>query len=172
MNIDWSKPLEAIHEDGRIGKVEPHAMPERGRMCYAGIAGVGYMDAYKDGWDSDGKPLSQHNPWRIRNATQPQDPAIYDRMVALVKRMATEYADSNPGPLSPTPLPNGICYTSRHNYEEARAIVTLLEPVDGDEADFWHEPLGIDDTDEARKAVSAAIKFMRGRAGDGRVNHD
>jgi len=111
--IDWSGELEAYHEDGRVGTVEPHGMPERPRMRYAGKAGIA-PQYYVGGWDEDGFPLDKSNPWRIRNR-QPPTPDRLTRLEAFVARVA----DSGPG--------------DRDNYlYEAKALVAELNPVDRD----------------------------------------
>lgn len=53
---------------------------------------------------------------------------MLDRMEALCRRMSDEYDKANPGPLQPVPMPNGVCWTSQANYDEARAIVAEMRP--------------------------------------------
>lgn len=114
MEVDFSKPLEAVHSDGRIGTVEPHAIGFTiEKPAYAGIAGTMYIDAYKGGWRSDGSPMDSRNPWTIRN-TQPKSPPIPDDIAAramAVVRMAAK----------------GQCAVIT-----ARAILSDLEPVSAD----------------------------------------
>lgn len=111
--VDWSRPIEAAHEDGRVVAVT------------ASYAGPGYFDIH--GHDeifiakSDGGTRTR---WRIHNVAQSYDdtvqlptpsPELTARMVALVRELANSRY--------------GIALA-----DKARAIAAELEPVDGDRA--------------------------------------
>lgn len=123
--IDWSRPIEAVHEDGRVGTVEPIRIAASGPGgYYAGLVKCGSLAA-KLMFRKDGSPTDIYDcyGWRIRNVqpTTPEfDPALWDRMVALVRRMsAPKWRDND---------------TITEHYREAQAIVAHLpKPVDPDE---------------------------------------
>lgn len=127
--INWSQPIEAVHEDGRVVAVCRCDSPEGAYHISPSLPG---------GWfafGSDGAHLAHNAGWRIRNvATPPADartapnggevgPEVVERMIALVREVAR--------------MPKGYSgYASIRNAagDEARAIVALLpEPVDADE---------------------------------------
>ncbi|MBB4618975.1 hypothetical protein [Sphingomonas abaci] len=63
--IDWSKPIEALHEDGRVVAVRRLFSPP-------GTYHVGpHLEGGWFAFDSDGKHITRHCPWRIRNVPQP-----------------------------------------------------------------------------------------------------
>lgn len=70
--VDFSKPLEAVHKDGRIGGVEPHCVVGISGMAYGGMAGVGHPDAFLGGWRDDGSPIGVLNEWTLRNPPNPK----------------------------------------------------------------------------------------------------
>lgn len=124
--IDWSKPIEAVHEDGRVVPVS--------FVDYNGIDGTsGVPDAVGDRYTNDPQDevgrtgiwlpsgeawSSDRRSWHLRNVPQAgAKPDLTARMEALVRRMA----DNKTGDGWATIV-------------EARAIVALLpEPVDPDE---------------------------------------
>lgn len=93
--VDFGKPLEAVHRDGRIGGVEPHCVSGLPGMAYGGMAGVGHPDAFLGGWRDDGSPIGVLNEWTLRNP-QPQK-TLEQRMEDLVRRVAETslYADTS-----------------------------------------------------------------------------
>lgn len=133
MVVDWTKPIEAVHEDGRVASVVFDNGPNENGNYWI-----------KDGdepedcalyFKKDGNPASEHyTTWRIRNV-QPAaaKPAISDELVErafeLIRTMASaasavedEYRMAD----------GGIA----DDYQEAAAIVAELpEPVDPDEVE-------------------------------------
>ena len=110
--IDWNKPIEAVHEDGRVVSVT--LMRHGQGPWYDVTPSLGAHWSFQpEGHHSD--PLCK---WRIRNVastTPERDPALWDRMEALVREMASQRG----------PEPRFI--------ERARAIVAALpKPVDPD----------------------------------------
>lgn len=92
--VDWSRPIEAVHEDGRVVAV---STVSKGRWSpvdadYEVRPAVGGWGSYQ----ADGSPYSSGNPWRIRNTpaaepvgnTDALPPELQQRMVALVRGMA------------------------------------------------------------------------------------
>jgi hypothetical protein len=69
MTIDWSKPIEAVHEDGRVKTLTFGTVSAYPGLDYGGyIPGVGNI-----GFDRDGKPGGRHalSGWLARNIVQP-----------------------------------------------------------------------------------------------------
>jgi hypothetical protein len=124
--IDWSRPIEAVHENGRVERIEPTTLPSQNNMHYAGRVGAGKFAFAKDGY-----PLSALCPWRIRNVAEPHYASVHSSGVpdVLVERMAAVvrwYASGGPG----------RTFDGLSPYAEAKAIVALLPgPVDPDEAE-------------------------------------
>lgn len=117
--VDWSRPIEAVHEDGRV---VPVTLGRRDETMDSSIFVNGYRQRVhfdgKEDWAADWGGLHLIRAWRIRNVqttTPERDPALWDRMVGLVRRLAD----------------------GAHNYvdavERARAIVAALpKSVDPD----------------------------------------
>lgn len=113
--VDWNRPIEAVHEDGRVFEARsiygPFGPLERQAHCV--LIGTFTGDVFDDG------SVRGNSFWRIRNVAEvprnPEAPShdIAKRMEALVRRMACENYDIA-------------------EFAEARAIVALLEPVDAD----------------------------------------
>jgi len=126
--VDWSRPIEAVHEDGRVVPAQrlrhdaDNTWPdENGQFHVCSNAGMF--------WESNGKPWRADRGYRIRNVqpTTPElDPALWDRMVALVRWMADRYDNGRSDDES----------VARDAYpwmRDARAIVgDLPKPVDPD----------------------------------------
>jgi hypothetical protein len=92
--VDWTKPIEAVHEDGRVVSAS----------FQGGVASDGYLWVYGDFHDGLGHWFSQkgrasHTPYHIRNV-ETAKPAISDdlveRMVALVRQLQSNYCMSVP----------------------------------------------------------------------------
>lgn len=122
--VDWSRPIEAVHEDGRVVSVALEAtypQPDRDGDYTLQIGSLDGNDVYRPDGSSWGG-----GKWLIRNVaddaqnlegpTTPElDPALWNRMVALVRDLAGNK------------LLNGRLAN------EARAIVAdLPKPVDPD----------------------------------------
>jgi len=120
--LDWTQPIEAVHEDGRV-VASSIVENDGGNMPWL----VKLKGVSLDLWSlPDG---TTGTSWRIRNvppATQTQTltaqerlermEALHARMFKLVQNMANDHYD----------LP-------RHTADEARALVAGMEPVvDGD----------------------------------------
>lgn len=151
--VDWTAPLEAVHESGRVVPVT---------VKQTGIHYVSIMEALPNFGCASSRYFSPdgshaNEQWRIRNVT-PTDPrpALYDRMEKLVRDMTIGYPT-----YAMTTLASGWV-------SEARAIVAELpKPVDPDEAianglvgpfDIWGNATA---HAEAQRLALAAIK--RGR---------
>jgi len=85
--VDWSRPIEAVHEDGRVVPTQVTEGPDRdGDFWVKDPTGKypksGVLCCRPDGGDADG--------WRIRNVqpTTPERDPLRDRMEALVRRVA------------------------------------------------------------------------------------
>jgi len=118
VDVDWTKPIEAVHRYSReVRSVYPAAVTSGPECVYGG--GVDMLGPC--GWRKDGTSLLPHYTWTIRNVA----PAVpthktalecLDAMEALVRRMAGEKllaADTSPYEWS----------------REARRIVADMEPV-------------------------------------------
>lgn len=96
MTIDWNKPIEAVHEDGRVISLEPnkaHWPDSEGDYATCSPNGVPGL------WGPNGNPwfqISASKGWRVRNVG-----AEPDELTALraFKTMALErYPDLEPKP--------------------------------------------------------------------------
>lgn len=137
--VDWSRPIEAVHEDGRVVAVTAVRADDGDMITDQDL------DGCRRSFRRDtGKSWLSHVHWRIRNVAQPevptpspeltarmaevrdldaarkQDAAMWDRMVALVKRMA----------LADKAEVDWMGTGQQEAYTEARAIAAELEPVD------------------------------------------
>lgn len=117
--IDWSAPIEAVHEDGRVQHVKICDETATRRRVRPSLEGAWWFDA------TDGKHEVPGFQWRIRNvqpATQTQTLTAQEhlaRMEALVRKMAM--ADKAEVAIMGT--------GQREAYLEARALVAEMEPV-------------------------------------------
>lgn len=116
MSVNWSRPIEAVHVDGRVMPVQR----------FIGLNGTNVMPTLDGGWFSfceDGRHSFLECPWRIRNVAQPAPTPddLTKRMEELVRKVS-QY---------PRTTSNVDDWA-----EEARAIVALLpSPVDTDETE-------------------------------------
>lgn len=146
--VDWSRPIEAVHEDGRVVPVDLGG--ERNNPDSQGDYYT--IPSLRDGgpgiWRPDGTTwCGADRGWRIRNVqptTPERDPALWDRMVALVRRMCHVYVQTD--------------RAEYPDYAEARAIVADLAPPDPVEA-IVDELMRKDCT--TRQAIEEAVR--RGR---------
>lgn len=128
--IDWTKPLEAVHTDGRVVPVAlAHHSPQPD-LCgdyqiERGVSSDGRGRYFRSTGQAYALDLQD---WSVRNVVE--QPAWrtsaeqLDRMDALLQRITNGKVDR-----SQTPLAIAI------NYEivtEARAIIAAREPVDPD----------------------------------------
>ena len=118
--VDWTKPLEAVHEDGRVVALEAdkyYGFPDGdGDYCTKGSN----MEGLPIAWKADGQPwckMPEIAGWRIRNVqpTATPSPELINRMKDLIGRIGT-----------------GSIADVLQWGEEARAIARELEPVDAD----------------------------------------
>lgn len=121
MTVDWSRQIEAVHDTGLVhaARATPQAGGERWWVTWpANATWSDARGALEPGWHG----------WRIRNVqptTPERDPALWDRMVALV-RMCAEWKNYVVAPGQDNRLAVAA--------NEARAIVAdLPKPVDPDE---------------------------------------
>ncbi len=157
LKVDWGRPIEAVHEDGRVVAVHSCEPDKDGDRKVIPV-----LDGYYDLFLPDGRSWSD-GPWRIRNVAEvngnsraPSD-NLAKRMEALVRRIADEehFSDSA---------------EARAVTREARAIVALLpEPVDADEAEIDRlmadfKALGATMTKGQRARSLASAALARGRA--------
>jgi len=150
MTIDWSRPIEAVHRDGRV-----KSMTLNGARDFDSD-GVYFTDDIPDpctcnsGWYANGQNRVPKSPWVIHNVVEHPTPTQYapelvERMVALAKSVVN---GSNPALF----------------YEQARSIVSdLPQEVDPDliEARERLNLSFVPRTDEAEALALACIK--RGR---------
>jgi len=156
MSIDWSRPIEAVHKDGRVGDVNG---PNKTISGMVAIVGEPHADAYMATFKDDGRSNDGHCPWTIRNV-QPMhekateagvdwgnphgntQPDLTARMEKLVRWLSDQ--------------PSGLMEwrANVEQFHEARAIVALLPPV-------------VDaDLVEARKIVAEAVAYGAGISSD------
>jgi len=110
MSIDWSKPLECYHEDGRVEPVIREESPTAEKWIVTDHSRPHIPTV----WNNDGTPwMKKDDGWTIRNV-QPDTSDLTARMEKLVREMAGSGA--------------GFIADYRTT-EEARAIVALLPPV-------------------------------------------
>lgn len=94
--VDWSRPIEAVHEDGRVRPAD---------KCLR--VGYEHSASWFDGdrhcsWEfySDGLPWPGMNDWRIRNVATPAPKypdALVERMVAAIRRWVACEGDAGNG---------------------------------------------------------------------------
>jgi hypothetical protein len=154
--VDWSQPIEAVHEDGRVVAVEMSGSPDKRRDVVTtpdldGVVGI---------WHADGSPWSVSYPkraamasWRIRNVAQAQQtphpapspsevgPDVVERMIALVRRLSGGFYMHGVNE-------DGISYGEA--VVEAQQIVALL-------------PESVDALEEAQTTLDV---FLAGYAGE------
>jgi hypothetical protein len=106
MSVDWTKPIEAVHEDGRTEAMEFDGFGNDGQPETNGSPSDGKSNRY---WWTNGRDRCTSG-WRIRNVAKSVRTAadMLERMEALVRR-ATNSPDRIIG-------------------EEARAIVAEMTP--------------------------------------------
>lgn len=118
--IDWTKPIEAVHEDGRVVSAS----------FTGGVASDGSVWVYGDFHDGSGHWFSQkgwakHTPYRIRNVQQPETAyqhELVERMVAFIREMSVKGSGFSP---------ETNIYMVASQFDEARAIVAELpKPID------------------------------------------
>lgn len=84
--IDWSKPLEAVHEDGRVFTVgyDQEFLPNEHWTDFEGAEELPGM------WQNDGEPYTPayKGIWRIRNV---QPAAVPEYSLELVERMVNHF---------------------------------------------------------------------------------
>jgi len=150
--VDWSRPIEAVHEDGRVVAVHlggEDENPDKQGDHYT----LPSLNGDAPGiWQRDGTSwMNADAGWRVRNVPEHPTPTQYapelvERMVALMKAMT------------------GKTYMQPEHYEEARSIVSdLPQKVDPDliEARERLNLSFVPCTDEAEALALACIK--RGR---------
>ena len=99
VSIDWSKPIEAVHEDGRVVAV---TFVDRGGSGTFNVSPS--LDGYIYSFCRDGSHISASTGWRIRNVAQPSDDytrgrtdGIRDALAALPASYAMETNSSLTG---------------------------------------------------------------------------
>lgn len=135
--VDWGRPIEAVHEDGRVvalGLDRTVKQPDW-QGLYTTTTGSLEPGVDNKWWKHDGRHNWIGSGWHIRNVAQPDHirdvpklvPTLPDdltaRMVELVKWMDEKRQK------------NADYYTrwGFEAWERARAIVAEMEPVDKDE---------------------------------------
>ena len=117
--VDWSRPIEAVHEDGRVMPMAVRGTPNP----YGPVETTMSPDpkVTNEFWYKDGRDYCiTRSAWRIRNIPEHPTPTQYapelvERMVALCRHAAVS--------------------ASGHTQEEARSILSdLPQEVDPDEA--------------------------------------
>jgi len=129
-SIDWTAPIEAVHEDGTVKPVQlikGYATPDKSGAY--GVEGVGWDLGVSDTFLPNGaNEYPRSSSWSIRNVlkseavrtTDEQLTHYAERCKALVERMAAM------NPISEV----AMMHTSE--FDEARAIVASMVEVDGD----------------------------------------
>lgn len=122
--VDWSKPIEAVHVDGRVAPATLSPLD--------GIKWVHCGETSDDGvWFYGENGDVEWRGWTIRNVQTPEaatpaiDPALVERMVGLV-RTAAAWKNSV--------VSEGYDNRLAETANEARDILKALEPVDPEEA--------------------------------------
>lgn len=154
--VDWSRPIEAVHEDGRVMPVTVSGPDDR--LWRTNESPVdGSSNVY---WNEDGSDVCLRSRWRIRNIPEHPTPTQYapelvERMVAFVRQCARGfyYAGVNEDAASAYEIVRG-----------AKSIVSdLPQEIDPDliEARERLNLSFVPRTDEAEALALACIK--RGR---------
>lgn len=159
--VDWSRPIEAVHEDGRVAAVEldpGYSQPDNDGEYALRVGPPGHE--MSDLVHGDGRSTDPDNPWRIRNVPEHPTPTQYapelvERMVAFVRQCARGfyYAGVNEDAASAYEIVRG-----------AKSIVSdLPQEIDPDliEARERLNLSFVPRTDEAEALALACIK--RGR---------
>lgn len=151
--IDWSRPIEAVHDDGRVVAVDSK-QSTKWNAHYWAVSFENNHLIFDDFGKADG------TPWRIRNVAQPdRTPAQVARMEALVRRVANWH----PVDVVTT---DGVAQMAE-DASEALAILNEIDPIDRDPSEasdlalmhgFGHGHMNFGD---ARELALAALK--RGR---------
>ena len=108
--VDWGKPIEAVHTDGRVVAVT-FAQQAGGPGDTQPVRVTPAPSPAAEWFALDGSHPFNKN-WSIRNVEQPTQDEATTRALALVERMATDFPA-----------------TTEHTYlKEARAIQKLRTP--------------------------------------------
>ncbi|MBI0474236.1 hypothetical protein D9601_02505 [Sphingomonas sp. MA1305] len=110
--VDWGAAIEAVHEDGRVVPVVA-TRHERDSHRIEGDIGYDYTWATHSGQTA--------SPWRIRNVPTPTN-EVRERMEAAIRRHVAGKIMMYDDAVGPNLSVEA----------EFRAIVALLDPVDGD----------------------------------------
>lgn len=139
--VDWSRPIEAVHEDGWVVAVELAFGPDSDdvyKITTPLEPSHGQAQYFKTDGTQEWKlsdRLGGGRPWHIRNVqpTTPElDPALWDRMVALVRKCHALTDYDHPLPGAPF-IGKAVTEDEQWLADEARAIVAdLPKPVDSD----------------------------------------
>lgn len=127
MTIDWSKPIEAVHEDGTVSPVSLYNHREwpdaDGDWQVRGV-GKGQWSYFR----ADGTHADERCPWRIRNVPEHPTPTQYaPELVELMVKTIRILADCEPC---------GDNDAERKLIAVARSIVSdLPQEVDPDEVE-------------------------------------
>lgn len=121
--VDWSRPIEAVHEDGRVEVATATLRAPDGFFWVRWKNNAGWSDC-------EGACGQDHEGWRIRNVPEHPTPTQYapelvERMVALCRGMVHTTS------VSVTVFPS---LSSMDHYAIARSILSdLPQEVDPDE---------------------------------------
>jgi len=178
--LDWSKPIEAVHEDGRVVPVALRKWHRGGQMHDSPDDDGDYYTTgnfeWSAVWNADGRHWMGEGRWRIRNVAQapetphpaPSPSEVGPEVVAvLVEALAAMLYEATNG--------DADCVISSDTLDEARGALArgralLPEPVDADEAEVqfilhrWEE----NELETTEDAVREALKRGRALASEGK----
>lgn len=126
--VDWSRPIEAVHEDGRTMLVNGIHDWANDQWPHAGVADREHIYMRDDGRCSRAT-WGDMPGWRIRNVTRPEVPCNSKAPIPspeLTARMAGQ-----PGYVPPHKLP---CWLSS---EDVKAEIMKLAEAGADKAVCW-----------------------------------
>ena len=162
VSIDWSKPIEAYHEDGRVAEARPETIytPFNFKSAWSGKCGGRNVDAWTGHWDDAGNPETPNCKWRIRNVSakpsRTYEDGIRDALAAL--------------PPVEWPAPNVEASARYHGIEDARRAITALMAKDEAKAlvDEWIAAPE-EDCDPNENVPSDTVRFARWLLDTGKI---
>jgi hypothetical protein len=163
--IDWSKPIEAVHKDGRV-------VPMKLRYTTASLTGPTRFTeeapdscTSNDAWSEDGSDWCHLKQWHIRNV-QPATPSpnlkLYQEMVELVKRMASAQVLVWKDCVTAQALAKRLKFEDADLIEARKVVINVCE--DGDWSGIWKGEVEDGKQDDNDLVMCALAGIKRGKA--------